>query len=165
MVRESLIKMSAHVQRFSLNAVVDAVAQIDRKGELRTEGVRLLRSKDRRYMAATGLEHAPHALFLDRIRVWLRFFITFNALLLPLSAAAFGLILWELLTIAVFPNAIALAVLTGTCACASAVALFASTMLRQDLHDDQDGKETPAQRLIEAYFWGMLVTGSLPQPA
>ena len=81
--------MAAHVQSFALHAVYDSLCSIDRSGELQRSSVRLLRSKDRRFMAGTGVEYSPHALFLARIRQWYRFFVGANALLVPLATWAF----------------------------------------------------------------------------
>eukprot|EP00966_Prymnesium_polylepis_P222118 5139485-Prymnesium_polylepis.1 len=122
---------SGAAQSFAVHAVVDSLCSIDRGGELQKESIRLLRSKDRRFMAATG-GHSPHAHFLARVEQWYRLFVGFNVVLLPILAAAFAFALVEVCTVNLNPDAGLLAVLAAITVLACCLALGGARRLRAD---------------------------------
>jgi len=136
---------------YSLAKLTRAIQAFDRDGELGE--CRVLRKKDRQYMARNKTDKSPHAAFIARVSKWLTLFIFSNVGLFILSAGLCGFAVYELAAMSVYPNSILLVVVCGVLCIASIGGLYGSSRLKSDLDDDDDGEETPAQRFVEVYFW------------
>lgn len=90
-------------------------------------------------------------------------FMWANCAMLLLAPIVLGVAMVERMTVNVFPEAIGLAIIAGILIVCGVIGIVGASRLRPDLEEDNDGRETPAQQMIEVYFWvvGLLSMGVL----
>ena len=132
-----------------LPLLTEGILQLEHGGDLQAAGVRVLRKKDRQYMAQRKTDDTPHAAFLKRVSVWLKWFKFANVVLLILSLAMLAITIYEVTTLAIYPSSKIVIGISSVLFLGSIAGLYGAGRLKQDLLDDRDGKETPAQRFVE----------------
>ena len=90
---------------------------------------------------------------LAGMRRSLRLFIGLHGAIVPLAIATLAVAVTEHSAVGLFFGDVTLAICAGLLLCLAALGCGGGMRLRTDLRADDDGKETPAQRMLEGYFW------------
>ena len=135
----------------------DAVAEAMWQWKARQPELRILKRRDRAFAIAHG--NVSRRAYLRDASASVRFFGYCNSAAAPLALGLLVVSIAERTTLALFPETLGCAVCAGLILLCVVLGLFASTRLLTDLRDDDDGRETVGQRLLEAYFWTAGVSG------
>ena len=139
-------KLPASADRYSVEQVTTAL--------LACPTARALARRDHLFALVHG--GRDRATVLREVMRVVRGFVIVNTFVLLLCLGALGVAVAEQALPVQFAEATGVIVCVALLLVCAVVGLIGACRLQADLEKDDDGRETPAQRLIEGYFWVVL---------